>query len=410
MHDFPLWLGYTDMPSFLNNPIIIVSAHDSILVDNQGHEYVDLNSGMKNVILGYSQPRIVDAVNAQMQKVSFVNGSSFANESALQLAKDLAALCQVANPRILFHNSGTEAVEAAIKIVRQLAFEQANQKYSIVTLRRGYHGQTLGALSASGEEYSKEPFGPLVEGFIPIRIPSGSNDLEDLNYILDTIETVGAVMIEPVLANGGVITLPMDFLSTLAKICKERGILLICDEITTGFGRCGEWFVSNLISPDILLVGKAMTNGYLPLSATIVSERIWKAIDNRAPFRHGQTNLNHPVCCACGQETISILKEIDAPSRARQKGKMILDALSPLANRGLIVSIRANGLLFALDFAQSFSNGKNSRKWLQDFLLQQGFVVGQIDNTIFLSPPLVITVEQIARFATTLKKALTPDD
>ena len=392
--NYPIWLGYMDMPYFLLNPKTIVSASGCTIVDDTGKEYIDLSSGIRNVILGYSQDRIINAVTEQMKKISFVKGSSFANEPAILLANEIKSIANVENSRILFHNSGTEAVEAAIKLVRQFAFLNNTKKKKIVTIKKGYHGQTITALSSSAEEYSKEPFKPYTNGFIFVDIP---NTELAISKLVDKVEKnkleIGAIMLEPILGNGGVIEIPLEYLKKIKEICSTYDIFLICDEVTTGFGRCGSWFLSNNVQPDIIITGKALTNGYLPLSAVIVSQKIWQVFDNKGLFRHGQTNLNHPICCACGLETLKILKEINAPKLSQQKGEEIKLCFKDLINNGLITSIRGKGLLWAIEFDISIHRKYTAKKWLENALLEEGLIVGQIDNTIFISPYLFINDE-----------------
>lgn len=403
---YPLWLGYMDMPSFLANPITIVNSYDCIIIDDQGKEYFDLSSGIKNVILGYSEQRIIDAVTEQMKRVAFVKGSSFWNEPALELAQEIKSIANVSNPRMLFHNSGTEAVEASIKLIRQYSYLNNTSKSTIATIKNGYHGQTIGALSASGEEYSKEVFQPYLDGFVFFDLPQNDGDIDKLECLIQDNDTVGAIMFEPILGNGGVVEISEKYLKAIKNISLKYNLLLICDEVTTGFGRCGKWFLSNQLEPDIIIGGKALTNGYLPLSVVIVSDKIWKLFDEKGSFRHGQTNLNHPVCCACGLATLKILKEIEAPKLSVQKEEMIKSALQPLLENGLVTSVRGKGLLWAIEFNINIHKNHKNHKWLEQALLDKNFIVGQIDNTIFISPPLLINVELINEFVKVFNNCL----
>jgi adenosylmethionine-8-amino-7-oxononanoate aminotransferase len=405
--NYPLWLGYTDMPRFLQDPITMVNANGIVLTDSRGKEYVDLESGIRNVLLGYSQPEIVEAVRMQLQALPYARGAHFGNAAALSLALKLADLSPVKRPRILFHNSGSESVEAAVKIVRQLAFLRRDGRSSIITLNKGYHGQTVTALSASGESYSKEPFEPLTEGFVFVDVPTSVHDADQILSILRENPCIGAVMIEPILGNGGVITIPEEYLLQVRKICDEHGLLLICDEVTTGFGRCGKWFLSENYPPDILIVGKAITNGYLPLSATIVAEPIWQTFDQQGYFRHGQTNLNHPACCAAGLATLEILSRMNAPEACQRKGQEIREAFQALMMSGKVLELRGCGLLWAIVFDGEIHRRHSPSKWLQLLLLEEGFIVGQIENTVFLSPAVITESSHVQRFIECLQKALT---
>jgi len=403
---YPLWLGYTDMPQFLQNPITMGKASGIVLTDSHGKEYTDLESGIRNVLLGYSQSEIVNAITRQLQTLPYARGAHFGNQPALDLASKLAELSPVSNPRVLFHSSGSESVEASLKIVRQLAFMKGSNRTSVITLNKGYHGQTITALSASGEEYSKEPFVPLTTGFYPVNTPLRVEDLDEVRTVIAQHSDVGAIMVEPILGNGGVVLIPEECLLQIRAICDEHSLLLICDEITTGFGRCGRWFLSEGYPPDILVVGKAITNGYLPLSAAIVSESIWTQFDSQGNFRHGQTNLNHPVCCAAGLATIKLLSDMNAPELCIRKGAELQSAFEPLTQSGKITELRGCGLIWAIVFDEAIHSGHDSNKWLQLLLLEQGFIVGQIENTIFLSPAIITESSDIMRFVEKLTRAL----
>ncbi len=405
-NEYPLWLGYTSMTDFLRNPITIHSATDYFLKDDQGKVYVDLMSGTRNVILGYSQREIADAMLTQLELLPFARGASFGNTPASELATKLAKLSGIENPRVLFHSSGSEAVECAIKLVRQLASIRNDGRNSIITFDKGYHGQTITALSSSGEYYSKEPFVPWTEGFITTPVPEISEDFNRIQDLIESDSTVGAVMIEPILTNAGVISLPPDYLRLLRELCSQHNILLICDEISTGLGRCGVWFVSEGTPPDILLLGKTLTNGYFPLSAVIVSCAIWKEFDSNGVFRHGQTHINNPVGCAAALSTISIMERLNVPQVSLEKGKMIMQILESLKSQNVIVDCRGLGLLFVIVLSSEINAGKSSPKWLQNILLDFGYVVGQIDNTILLSPPISISEETMTAFSICLAKIL----
>ncbi len=403
---YPLWLGYMDMPTFERKPVTMVSGNGMTLTDSSGENYFDFVSGIRNVLLGYSETKIIDAIYQQLQTLPFSRGSSFGNNPALELSEKLIKISPVNNARVLFHNSGSEAVEAAIKLVRQKSFFEKSKKNKIITLKKGYHGQTITALSASGEFYSKEPFFPWTDGFVPVDFPNDLKDIEQVEVLLQNVSEIGAIMIEPLLGNAGVLELPKGYIIALRNLCKKYDLLLICDEISTAFGRLGEWFVSKDAEPDILLVGKAITNGYLPLSATIVSENVWKKFDENGVFRHGQTNINHPVCCRAGLATIDILEEINAPMLCMKKGNMLKDALSPLFQSGKVQRIRGKGLMYAIVFDQTIHDKHESMKWLQTEMMEQGFIIGQIDNTILLAPPIIIENIHIGKFIETLESLL----
>lgn len=404
-NDYPLWLGYTNMPDFLETSVTMAKASGTKLIDTNGKEYIDLESGIRNVILGYTNNEITNAITTQLKILPYSRSAHFGNKPALELAQVLANFSPVKNPRILFHSSGSESIEASIKIVRQLAFINGNNKKNVLVINKGYHGQTLAALTASGDAFSKAPFEPFMPGFDFIEIPQSMQDIQNIhNLIKDS--NIGAILLEPILGNGGIISIAESLLIELRKICDDLNILLICDETTTGLGRCGRWFLSDSCSPDILIIGKALTNGFLPLSALIVAENIWGQFDMNDYFRHGQTYLNHPVCCAAGIATIAVLKKIDAPTMSQKKEIIIKEMFKELILSERIIELRGKGLLWAIEINAQFSHAKKTKKWFQTLMLEKGIIIGQIESTIFLSPALIIEDKHIYRLVEHLDKIL----
>lgn len=399
MSHYPLWLPYTDMTQFERAPLTLVRAEGAFVYDTDGRRYTDLSAGTRNVLLGYSRAEIVDAVTEAMRCLPYVRSGSFGSAPALDLARRLALLAPIENARVMFQNSGSEAVEVAFKLLRQYRSLHGDPRTTVLALKLGYHGQTLATLWASGEEYSREPFTPAVPGFLSLDFPTSASDAEALAQLVSRHPDVGAVIVEPVLGHAGSRVLPPGYLAALRRTCDELDLVLVCDEITSGLGRCGQWFMSQDAKPDILLVGKVLTNGYLPLSAALASERIWRAFDARGLFRHGQTYTNHPVCCACGLATLDLLEREDAPALARRLGESTRARLGPLLREGSVTAVRGVGALFSIEFDPVIHRRRGSPKWLQGLLLADGFVVGQIDSTLFLSPPLVLEADEIDRFA-----------
>lgn len=356
------------------------------LMDTQGREYIDCLGGFGIFNVGHRHPKVIAAVEQQLAKQPLHSQELFDPLRAL-LAKLLAQLAPGDLQYCFFGNSGTEAVEAALKLAK--AYQSPHGRTTFIATNGGFHGKSLGALSATSKAVFRKPFAPLVPGFR--HVPFG--DLEAMRDTLYACQNAGdgvaAVIVEPVQGEGGVIIPPADYLPGLRKLCDETGALLILDEVQTGMGRTGKLFACEHsgITPDILCLAKALGGGVMPISATLGSEKIFSVLfDN--PFLHTTTFGGNPLACAAGIATINVLLEEELPQQAARVGDYLLEGLQELAEDfpDLIMTVRGQGLLQAIEFNHNQLGYQFAKAMFEAGVLVAGTLINA--KTIRIEPPL----------------------
>ena len=359
------------------------------LVDTSGREYIDCLGGFGIFNVGHRHPKVVAAVEQQLAKQP-LHSQELLDPLRALLAKMLAGIAPGDLQYCFFGNSGTESVEAAIKLAK--AYQSPHGKTAFIATNGGFHGKSLGALSATSKAVFRKPFAPLVPGFR--HVPFG-----DLEAMRDTLlashnagDGVAAVIVEPIQGEGGVIIPPAEYLPGLRKLCDEFGALLIIDEVQTGMGRTGKMFACEHsgVVPDILCLAKALGGGVMPISATLASEKVFSVLfDN--PFLHTTTFGGNPMACAAGIATINVLLEEALPQQAERVGSYLLQGLQELAEdfTDLIITVRGQGMLQAIEFRNN-QLGYNFAKAMFDAGV---LVAGTLINakTVRIEPPLTFT-------------------
>ncbi len=417
--------------------LVIKSANGTTLVDADGRKYLDAYSALWNVNVGYGRQEIADAVYAQIQELCYYPHSQI-NVPATELAEKLAACLPGDLNHVYFCNSGSEANETAIKIARQygkLTYPGEN-RYKIISRYRGYHGFTYGAMSATGQARRRAAFEPLVPGFYHAQPPycyrcplgldvASCNDacVNDIERIIQSEgpETVIAVIAEPIIGGGGVIVPTDEYFPKLRKICDDYGLLLILDEVITGFGRTGKMFACEHwgVQPDIITLAKGLTSGYIPLGACVTSTSVFNTFlgnpgENRE-FSQVCTYGGHPVACAAGIANLNILQEERLWENAEKVGKYLIDKLKTLLDLPIVGDVRGKGLMLAVELIQSdgsqLETAETNRILAE--LKQKGVIVGKIghalfepENIIFIAPPLILTETEADKIYYTLREVL----
>ena len=363
--------------------VTFVQGSGTELFDTEGRRYLDFLCGLAVTSLGHSHPRVA-AVLAEQSRTLLHTSNLFATEPQLEVALRLDALVRsgVGQPgRVLFQNSGAEAIEAALKLARKY---HGPGRHGVVSAWRSFHGRTLAALAATGQPEKHEPFQPLPEGF---RLAAW-NDLEAFAAAVDP--TVGAILVEPLQGEGGVNPADPGFLEGLRDLCDERSLLLIVDEVQTGLGRTGEWFGHHHagIRADIVTVAKALGNG-VPIGA------VWATAEVAAAFKpgdHGSTFAGQPLAATAAREGLRVLTEIDAPSLAAQRGAELVTALHGLDS---VESVRGLGLLLGVELTAACLQGRTAAD-VARACLDAGLIVNGVTSTALrLAPPLTITPAEI---------------
>ena len=413
------------------------SAHGTTVVDAEGREYLDAYSALWNVNVGYGRQEIADAVYEQIQKLPYYPHSQI-NVPATMLAEQLADCLPGDLNHVYFCNSGSEANETAIKIARQYGRQTypGQNRYKIISRYRGYHGFTYGAMSATGQARRRKAFEPLVPGFPHAHPPycyrcpwglepasCGIACADEIERIIqgEGPETVIAIIAEPIIGGGGVIVSPDEYLPKLRQICDDYGLLLILDEVITGFGRTGKMFACEHwdVQPDIITLAKGLTSGYLPLGACVASTEVFNAFlgeaDENREFAQVCTYGGHPVACAAGVANLKILQAERLWENAEKVGTHLFSKLETLRTLPVVGDVRGKGLMLAVEFIEAdgthLATAKTNRIIGQ--LREKGVIVGKIghaveepENIIYIAPPLILTEAEADRIFETLREVL----
>lgn len=375
------------MNNYGTPPVAFVRGDGAELWDDRGRRYLDFLCGLAVTGLGHAHPAVTEAVAAQAGTLIHTS-NLFANEPTAEVVETLDRLIRSgpggdAEPgRILFQNSGAEAVEAALKLARK---HQGRGRHGVVSAYGSFHGRTLAALAATGQPTKHEPFQPMPEGFRHVPF----DDYAALEAALDP--SVGAVVLESVQGEGGVVPAGDEYLQAVRRVCDERGILLVMDEIQTGLARTGRWFGYQHagVQPDIVTVAKALGNG-VPVGA------VWARPDVAAAFvpgDHGSTFAGQPLALAAVRAVLAQMQAMDAPAAAARLGAALRDRLLEIDG---VDSVRGRGLLLAAELSEEARAGR-SAKDVASACLDGGLVVNGVTPTALrLAPPFVVSTEQLA--------------
>jgi putrescine aminotransferase len=353
------------------SPKVYVSASGSILRTADGREYIDALSSLWNVNIGHGRKELAAAAAAQMEKLAYASAyAGFTNEPAIRLAEKIVSLAYDNMAAVYFTTGGAESNESAFKFARYHWKRMGKpEKVKIISRRYGYHGVTMAAMSATSLPNYHKMFGPLVPEFLqvappyPYRWPGnndagiGAADAVEEAILAEGAETVAAIIAEPVIGSGGVIVPPATYFPRLREICDRHGVLLIADEVITGFGRTGEWFGMGHwnTKPDLMTFAKGVTSGYLPLGGVIISKQMHQVLLD-APadekFMHAATYSGHPVCCAVGLANIDIIEKEGMVERARVQGDRFRAGLETLLSLPNVGEVRGIGMLAAIELVE----------------------------------------------------------
>ncbi len=369
--------------TYAKQPFAIVRGQGALLFDANGKEYLDCSSGHGVANLGHAHPKIAEALYKQANTLITLF-ESFPNDQRAQLMKKITALVPGLD-KVFLCNSGTEAVEAALKFARI-----STGRKNIVAAMRAFHGRTYGSLSATFNKKYREGFEPLVPGFSH----AAYNNIEALEKAVN--EETAAVILEAVQGEGGVYPASADYIQAARKICNERGALLIVDEIQTGFGRTGKFFAIEHfgMTPDLLCCAKSLAGG-VPMGAVLIG----KNVKNLTPGVHGSTFGGNPLSCAAANAALDVIKEEDLVGQSEAKGKYLMEKLKTIQSPN-IREIRGMGLMVGIEMKQKVAPYLKALQEANIIALNAGMTV------IRLLPPLVITYEQLDFLADTLSQVL----
>jgi putrescine---pyruvate transaminase len=422
-------------------PVVVVRGEGTDIIDARGNRYFDALSGLWNVHVGHGRTELAQVAAEQMGTLAFNNNYvGFTNVPSTQLAEKLIGLAYPNLNAVYFTTAGAEANESAFKTARFFwKLVGKPDKVKIISRRWGYHGVTMAAASATGLPAYHKMFAPLVPNFVqamapyrfhceleegsarPCTNPAGHDYAAELEQTLldEDPDTVAAIIGEPVQGAGGVIVPPDDYWPKLRQIADRHNVLLIADEVITGFGRTGKWFALEhwKVQPDIMSFAKGVTSAYLPLGGIMLSRQIQNAM-NEAPadlkFMHAATYSGHPVCCAVGLANLAIIEREGLVDRAADLGRKFLDLLQsqlePLARVG---QVRGLGLMAAVELVDPtasgsayYDNAVAVAGRVVNRCMQNGMLPRRLNNTICMAPPLISTDAQLARLVEVLGEAI----
>ncbi len=407
-------------------PTQIVDADGVRFTDADGNEFIDFSGQLMCSNLGHSASKVEDAISKQTEEVPYV-APNYTTEARAKLGEKLAEVTPGNLSKTFFSTSGTEAVEAAIKIAK---FYTGKEK--ILSRYRSYHGATYGSISVTGDprRLASEPGMPgAIKAPDPYAYGSTLDPMESLEYIDEMLmlegDSVAAVLVEPIVGSNGILVPPEEYLPRLKEIAHDHGALLICDEVMAGFGRTGEWFGSDVfgVTPDIMTMAKGLSGAYQPLGATIVTPEIAEHFEDNM-LTHGHTYAGHPVACAAGLAAIETYQEENLIERSAETGEYLDDKLTELAeNHPSVGDTRGVGLFRGIELTKRTDErapfGKRADKVSKGSTIvddvaaeayDHGTYVANMINTLIVAPPLTITEAEVDEAIEALDAALEVSD
>jgi beta-alanine--pyruvate transaminase len=423
------WMPFTANRQFKQAPRLLAKASGMHYWDVHGRQILDGVAGLWCVNAGHARPRIVQAIQQQAAEMDFCPPFQMGHPKAFELAERVAQLAPAGMGKVFFANSGSEAVETALKMA--LAYHRVRGQGTRTRLlgrERGYHGVNFGGISVGGMLGNRKTFGLAVAGVDHLRHTHDlarnafsvgqpahgvelADDVERLVALHDA-SNIAALIVEPVAGSTGVLLPPVGYLQRLRELCTQHGILLIFDEVITGFGRTGQPFAAQTfgVVPDMITCAKGLTNGCVPMGAVIVKDEIHDAFMNgpeqAIEFAHGYTYSGHPLACAAGLGTLDTCAEEGLLTRASQMGDYFAQAVHALRGEPNVIDVRNIGLVAGIELAPL--PGQATQRAFNVFLdcYDKGLLIRTTGDTIALSPPLIIERSQIDQIVDTLRGAI----
>jgi beta-alanine--pyruvate transaminase len=423
------WMPFTANRQFKKAPRLLTRAEGMYFWDQHGRKVLDGIAGLWCVNAGHARPKIVQAIQQQAGEMDYAPPFQMGHPKAFELAERLVELTPQGINRVFYTNSGSEAVETALKMA--IAYHRVRgegARTRLIGRERGYHGVNFGGISVGGMVGNRKMFGALLAGVDHIRHTHDparnafsvgqpahgaefADDLERLVALHDA-STIAAVIVEPVAGSTGVLLPPQGYLQRLREICDKHGILLIFDEVITGFGRTGANFASQRfgVTPDMMTVAKGITNGCVPMGAVLCKQEIHDTFmagpEHLIEFFHGYTYSAHPLACAAALGTLDTYAEEGLLTRAAEMERYFADALHGLKGLPHVIDIRNIGLVGGVELAPL--PGEPAKRAFNVFLdcYEKGVLIRTTGDTIALSPPLIIEKSHIDHIVATIADAL----
>ncbi|EIT86663.1 aminotransferase [Fictibacillus macauensis ZFHKF-1] len=424
------------MKRYQPETMVVQSGKGAWIADTEGNRYLDAMAGLWSVNVGYGREELAQAAYEQLKTLPYYPLTQ-SHEPAILLAEKLNEWLG-GDYVIFFSNSGSEANEVAFKISRQYHHQTGNaSRYKIISRYRGYHGNSMGALAATGQALRKHKYEPLAPGFLHVKAPDSYRYpayhtaqsysdacADDLEAVMEweLPETIAAVIMEPIITGGGVLLPQENYLQKVQASCQKHGALLIIDEVINGFGRTGErfGFMHYGVKPDIITMAKGITSSYLPLSATAVRRDVYEAFKGQEDydhFRHVNTFGGNPAACAVALKNLEILENEQLCDRSKTVGASLLHELQGLLEHANVGDVRGKGLLIGIELVASKETKEPLAVERVNQVIaqckQRGVLIGKNGDTVLhhnniltLAPPLTLQEEDALYLVKTLKEAI----
>lgn len=425
-----LWHPFTQMKDWLkSDPLIIEKGEGHTLIDTHGHRYLDGVSSLWTNVHGHQKKEIDQAIQDQLKKIAHSTLLGLANVPSIKLAEALIQMAPSGLTKVFYSDNGSTAVEVALKMAYQYwqYIEPGSKRTKFIGFGEAYHGDTLGCVSVGGIDLFHRAFRPLL--FDVIRFPSPyffqdrKKTLQFLEQIKNKIkkhhkEVIGIVMEPLIQGAAGMLTHPKGFLKEIRKICDYHNLLLIVDEVATGFGRTGKMFACEheKVTPDLMAVAKGISGGYLPLAATLVKEKIYQAFlgeyTELKTFFHGHTYTGNPLACAAGLASLEIFRKENVLQKVQKKIIWLKKALKKFLKLSHVGEIRQCGLMIGIELVkkksprQSYDFSERIGIRVCEEMRRRGVILRPLGNVIVLMPPLSIRVHELRQILSETYEAI----
>jgi len=427
------FLDFQQTSEFIKSPLIIERAEGLYLWDIHGKRYFDAIGGIFVAVLGHHHPRVVEALRRQVDRLTFAPPLHGTSDVALDLVEKLGSVTPGNLNFVKSFSGGSESIEAAMKFSRQY-FKQTGHpyKYKFISVYLSYHGATFATMTAGGSGRRKVKFEPLMPGFLKVPSPIQYRDrfsswaetcrfcarmFEDV-IVNEDPETVAAVIVEPICNTGGMVTPTDEYFQILRDICTRHNVILILDEVLTGFGRTGDMFAAQTfgVTPDIMCSGKGLSSGMFPIGAMMAREDMAEAfygpLESDVQFAHGHTYAGNPLAAAVGVAVIDELVEGQLPQKARRLGEHLVRRLEDLRRYGVIREVRGKGVLLGVELVRDagtlepFPEGKKLGNALKKTALKNGIILRIDPDWFAVSPPLIADEADIDEMCDLIERSL----
>jgi adenosylmethionine-8-amino-7-oxononanoate aminotransferase len=405
-----LWHPFTQQRDWAaDEPVVIERAEGTDLIDAEGRRYIDGVSSLWCNVHGHRHPLIDAAVREQLDKVAHTTMLGLTHPAAAELAAKLAAITPPGLERVFYSDSGSTATEIALKMAFQYWHQRGEERTTFACLRDAYHGDTIGAVSVGGIDLFHSAYGPLL--FDAQQVEPG--DAGELEAVLDIHDgAIAAVIVEPLVQGAAGIRLqPPGYLHDVRELCDRHDVLLICDEVATGFGRTGTMFAceQERVVPDFLCLGKGLTGGYLPLAATLTTEEVFSgflgAHEDYRTFFHGHTFTGNPLACAAGLANLEVFEREATLLRLQPKIRLLGDLLAKVAEMPEVAEVRGRGFMVGIDLGEHDPALRMGHR-VTVAARKRGAIVRPLGDTVVLMPPLAISKADLRRLVEVVGEAI----